>query len=82
MVAFCIALSMISRIIPNNNERQKKLYLTAEGKKLIELVQQIFFDLETVITSSISEPDKQNVRNILKNIIRNFNNSLYQNTAS
>lgn len=82
MVAFCIGLSIISRIIPNNNERQKKLYLTAEGKKLIELVQQIFFDLETVITSSISEPDKQNVRNILKNIIRNFNNSLYQNTAS
>lgn len=82
MVAFCIGLCIISRIIPNNNKRQKKLYLTAEGKKLIELVQQIFFDLETVITSSISEPDKQNVRNILKNIIRNFNNSLYQNTAS
>lgn len=58
----------ISRKIPNDNERQKRLYLTAEGEKLVDQVQQIFLDLEVVITSSISESDEKNVRDILKNI--------------
>ncbi|QKE71354.1 MarR family transcriptional regulator [Arthrobacter citreus] len=60
------AKAYISREIPSNNERQKRLYLTAEGKNLVDLVQQIFFDLEAVLTSSISESDKKNVRDILK----------------
>ncbi|MFB7141313.1 MarR family winged helix-turn-helix transcriptional regulator [Gottfriedia sp. NPDC056225] len=62
------AKAYISREIPSNNERQKRLYLTAEGKNLVDLVQQIFFDLEAVLTSSISESDKKNVRDILKYI--------------
>jgi DNA-binding MarR family transcriptional regulator len=62
----------IKREIPDGNERQKKLYLTEDGKKLVELIQKIFLDLENVIVSSLLDSEIKNIKDGLKKISKNF----------
>ncbi|TBL77396.1 MarR family winged helix-turn-helix transcriptional regulator [Paenibacillus thalictri] len=66
----------ITRKITVGNERQKQLYLTEGGEKLAELIQNIFFDLEKVILSSLSNSEINNLMNGLKKV----SHDLEQNT--
>ncbi|MBU5360173.1 MarR family transcriptional regulator [Enterococcus raffinosus] len=49
----------IYREIPKDNERQKKIYLTAAGNQMVEKVQAIFQTLGTQVDSAFSKEEKQ-----------------------
>jgi MarR family transcriptional repressor of mepA len=62
----------IKREIPDRNERQKKLYVTADGEALIALIQKIFLDLENVILSSLHDSEIKDIKDGLKKIGENL----------
>lgn len=62
----------IKREIPADNERQKKLYLTENGEKSVELIQKIFQDLEYAMSSSLNASEIKDLKEELKKIIDHF----------
>ena len=62
----------IKREIPASNERQKKLYITEDGEKLVALIEKIFLDLENVILSSLYDLEIKNLKVGLKKISENI----------
>lgn len=62
----------IIRKIPDDNERQKKLYLTAKGTTIVKKVQAIFIDLEGQLSTILSEKNKNTLRQSLKILEQQF----------
>lgn len=62
----------IIRKIPDDNERQKKLYLTAKGTTIVKKVQAIFIDLEEQLSTILSEKNKNTLRQSLKILEQQF----------
>ncbi len=49
----------IQRIIPEDNERQKKIYLLQKGTDLVEEFNEIFSEVEKSITRGLSEEESK-----------------------
>ncbi|GAA2903105.1 MarR family transcriptional regulator [Enterococcus pseudoavium] len=58
----------IYREIPKANERQKNIYLTAEGEKMVLQVQAIFEDLGEQVDKAFSSEEKQQFQTFLKRV--------------
>lgn len=58
----------IYREIPKANERQKNIYLTAEGEKMVVQVQAIFEDLGEQVDKAFSSEEKQQFQTFLKRV--------------
>ena len=57
----------IYREIPKDNERQKNIFLTREGKQIVSQVNQIFEQLDEKVRSGLTkEEQKQLKENLLK----------------
>ena len=62
----------IERIIPKDNEREKRLYILPKGKELIDIFNKKFEEIESEITTSLSEDEIKTLELLLTKI----NNSL------
>lgn len=49
----------IKRVIPKDNERQKKIYLLEKGSSLVEEFNEIFMEVEQSITQGLSEEERE-----------------------
>ncbi|AZN43502.1 MarR family transcriptional regulator [Paenibacillus albus] len=58
----------IKREITVGNERQKQLYMTEDGKKLADLIQKVFLDLENVILNSLCDSEINSLKDGLKKV--------------
>lgn len=58
----------IRRVIPDDNERQKKLYLTEKGTAAAVLIQKIFSDLDEQVNALITESERKAAADILKKL--------------
>lgn len=58
----------IFREIPADNERQKQLFLTENGEKLVKDIQRIFRDLEVEITGNLEKEEQVVLKRLLKKI--------------
>lgn len=55
----------VSRRIPDDNERQKQLYLEAKGEELIASINAVFAALETEVRDALPENERESlVRNL------------------
>ncbi|MCI1986085.1 MAG: MarR family transcriptional regulator [Lactobacillus sp.] len=59
---------LILRRVAADNERQKKLYLTPEGQELVQVVHAVFIDLETRVSTPLTDEEKQLMLALLKRI--------------
>ncbi|WP_056995900.1 MarR family winged helix-turn-helix transcriptional regulator [Secundilactobacillus collinoides] len=57
----------VSRRIPDDNERQKQLYLEAKGEELIASINAVFAALETEVRDAIPENERES---LVKNLNR------------
>ncbi|MNH95455.1 hypothetical protein D3C73_480980 [compost metagenome] len=48
-------MTIIKRIIPEHNERQKKIYVLEKGASLVEQFNEIFSEVEGNITSGLTD---------------------------
>lgn len=62
----------IKREIPEGNEREKRLYITDEGKEVVVAIQDIFSRLESIMMDSLNDIEINNLKNELKKISENF----------
>lgn len=58
----------IRREIPDDNERQKKLYLTEKGNETAIFLQKMFQDLDLLFIASITDEERAIAEDILKKI--------------
>ncbi|MNC48017.1 Transcriptional regulator SlyA [compost metagenome] len=49
----------IKRVIPKDNERQKKIYLLKKGADLVEEFNEIFMEVEKSITQGLTEAESE-----------------------
>lgn len=56
------------RKIPDDNERQKQLYLTAKGDAAVEKIQAIFNELEQSLADILSKSEQETVTQLIKKI--------------
>lgn len=57
----------VSRRIPDDNERQKQLYLEAKGEELIASINAVFAALETEVRDALPENERES---LVKNLNR------------
>ncbi|WP_245186917.1 MarR family winged helix-turn-helix transcriptional regulator [Enterococcus larvae] len=62
----------ITREIPENNERQKKLYLTDKGITAVQEIQAIFIELEEALSSLLTKSEQATTKQLLKKIQQHF----------
>jgi DNA-binding MarR family transcriptional regulator len=62
------------RKIQTDNERQKNLFLTMAGEKLVTDIQKIFIDLNTLINEPLAKSEHQDILNSLLKIKEHLNN--------
>jgi DNA-binding MarR family transcriptional regulator len=55
----------IKRIIPEDNERQKKIFLLKKGTDLVEEFNGIFMEVEKSITQGLTEEEGETFMNLL-----------------
>ncbi|MNP21203.1 transcriptional regulator SlyA [compost metagenome] len=55
----------IKRVIPEDNERQKKIYLLKKGSDLVEEFNEIFMEVEKSITQGLTEAESENFMKLL-----------------
>lgn len=55
----------IKRVIPEDNERQKKIYLLEKGSDLVEEFNDIFMEVEQSITRGLSERESETFLKLL-----------------
>ncbi|MBC6309433.1 winged helix-turn-helix transcriptional regulator [Listeria sp. FSL L7-1582] len=63
---------LIYREIPKDNERQKKIFLTTEGKDLVVEVQRAFHDLNKEMERVLSGKERAQLVAGLKKLIEDF----------
>lgn len=62
----------IERKIPAHNERQKNIYVLPKGVELIEAFEQSFQRVEDVILQSLSDDERQTLKELLTKINQNL----------
>lgn len=62
----------IKRIIPKDNERQKKIYLLKKGSDLVEEFNEIFMEVETRITQDLTEAESKTFLELLIKVKANL----------
>ncbi|MNV61681.1 transcriptional regulator SlyA [compost metagenome] len=55
----------IKRVIPEDNERQKKIYLLNKGTELVEEFNEIFTEVEKNITQGLTEAESETFMKLL-----------------
>lgn len=55
----------IKRVIPEDNERQKKIYLLKKGSDLVEEFNEIFMEVEKSITQGLSQKESETFMKLL-----------------
>ncbi|MNN75581.1 transcriptional regulator SlyA [compost metagenome] len=55
----------IKRVIPEDNERQKKIYLLKKGTDLVEEFNEIFMEVEKSITQGLTEAESETFMKLL-----------------
>ncbi|MBY9078792.1 MarR family transcriptional regulator [Paenibacillus sp. HN-1] len=55
----------IKRVIPKDNERQKKIYLLKKGTDLVEEFNEIFMEVEKSITQGLTEAESETFMKLL-----------------
>ena len=60
--------NLIVRRVPEHNERQKQLFLTAEGAAAVQQVQQIFVDIEGKINAGLTKEEHAQLLNLLQKV--------------
>lgn len=55
----------IKRVIPEDNERQKKIYLLKKGSDLVEEFNTIFMEVEKSIIQGLTEAESESLRKLL-----------------
>ncbi|MRN53946.1 MarR family winged helix-turn-helix transcriptional regulator [Paenibacillus monticola] len=55
----------IKRVIPKDNERQKKIYLLKKGTDLVEEFDEIFMEVEKSITKGLTEEESETFMKLL-----------------
>lgn len=55
----------IKRVIPEDNERQKKIYLLKKGSDLVEEFKRIFLEVENSITQGLTEEESETFLKLL-----------------
>ncbi|WP_230678586.1 MarR family winged helix-turn-helix transcriptional regulator [Lacticaseibacillus zhaodongensis] len=60
--------NLIVRRVPEHNERQKQLFLTAEGAAAVQQVQQIFVDIEGKINAGLTKEEHTQLLNLLQKV--------------
>ncbi|AIQ61668.1 MarR family winged helix-turn-helix transcriptional regulator [Paenibacillus borealis] len=55
----------IKRVIPEDNERQKKIYLLKKGSDLVEEFNTIFMEVEKSITQGLTEAESESLKKLL-----------------
>ncbi|ASA20562.1 MarR family winged helix-turn-helix transcriptional regulator [Paenibacillus donghaensis] len=55
----------IKRVIPEDNERQKKIYLLKKGSDLVEEFNEIFMEVEKSITRGLNEKETETFMKLL-----------------
>ncbi|WP_430534187.1 MarR family transcriptional regulator [Listeria rocourtiae] len=63
---------LIYREIPSDNERQKQIFLTVEGEKLVGYVQQAFHDLNEGMEQILSGRERKHLVAGLEKLIADF----------
>lgn len=62
----------IKRIIPKDNERQKKIYLLKKGSDLVEEFNKIFMEVETNIIQGLTEVESKTFLELLIKVKANL----------
>jgi MarR family transcriptional repressor of mepA len=62
----------IERKIPADNERQKNIYCLPKGAELIEAFDQAFGEVEKKVVQSLTEAEKQTLRELLTKVNRHL----------
>lgn len=60
--------NLIVRRVPEHNERQKQLFLTADGAETVQRVQQIFVDIEKQIDSGLTREEHVQLLGLLQRV--------------
>lgn len=63
---------IVYREIPKNNERQKNIFLTTEGKQLVGQVNMLFEELDEKFRSNLTEEEQNQLENNLTKAEKNF----------
>ena len=58
----------IERRIPKDNERQKNLYVLPKGQQMIDQINQIFEEVESKLTETLTDEEKKEFLRILEKI--------------
>ncbi|KMT58163.1 MarR family winged helix-turn-helix transcriptional regulator [Paenilisteria newyorkensis] len=58
----------IKRVIPENNERQKKIYVLDKGVALIEEFNTIFAEIEASITQKLTATEAEQLKSLLEKV--------------
>ena len=58
----------IKRVIPEDNERQKKIYLLKKGTDLVEEFNDIFMEVENRITQGLSDAESETFMKLLMKV--------------
>ncbi|WP_438433750.1 MarR family winged helix-turn-helix transcriptional regulator [Gorillibacterium sp. sgz500922] len=58
----------IRRVIPENNERQKNIFLLQKGEDLVEEFNEIFRSVEHRLVGGLSEEERQDLMQLLKKL--------------
>ncbi|HBS45956.1 MAG TPA: MarR family transcriptional regulator [Paenibacillus sp.] len=58
----------IKRVIPEDNERQKKIYLLKKGSDLVEEFNTIFMEVEKSIIQGLTEAESKSLMNLLMKV--------------
>ncbi|WP_321388282.1 MarR family transcriptional regulator [uncultured Enterococcus sp.] len=59
---------LILRKIPDDNERQKQLYLTEKGSATVEKIQALFSELEQTLSDLLSEAELAAAMQLMKKL--------------
>ncbi|MBL1225736.1 MarR family winged helix-turn-helix transcriptional regulator [Enterococcus sp. BWR-S5] len=59
---------LILRKIPDDNERQKQLYLTEKGSVVVEKIQALFSELEQTLSDLLSETELADAMQLMKKL--------------
>lgn len=63
---------LVKREIPKNNERQKNIFLTTEGQKLVSQVDLIFEKLNKKVKNDLTLEEQEQLKYIFGKVEKNF----------
>ncbi|CAM4113391.1 MarR family winged helix-turn-helix transcriptional regulator [Listeria booriae] len=62
----------IKRVVPENNERQKNIYVLEKGVALIEEFQDVFAEIEGNITKGLTKTEAEQLKALLTKVSHNL----------